>query len=276
MLTPDKRPRWGSRHRAGRRVLAGVVSLLAAGTATVLLAAPASADPSDGSTFRVYATREGLVGHVTANHHVVALSDHFVALPSWRALATAGSGGYSVRVCAAVTGRCEYAPVWDVGPWNTKDDYWSVTRHGSPDLPRGVPEAQAAYFAGYNGDRDQFNRKVTNPAGIDLADGVFSDGLHLVANAYVNVTFLWQGHVRMGIVASPGKPLNVRSGPGTGYRAVGLAANTARVPLLCYLRGTTVSGTRGTTNLWYHVGPRNWVSDAYLITGTNQPVAPHC
>ncbi|MCL1870723.1 MAG: hypothetical protein FWF90_09965 [Promicromonosporaceae bacterium] len=276
MLTPDKRPRWGSRHRAGRRVLAGVVSLLAAGTATVLLAAPASADPSDGSTFRVYATREGLVGRTTANHHVVAPNDHFVALPSTRALSGSASGAYTVRVCAPATARCEYAPVWDVGPWNTTDDYWSATRHAFTNLPRGLPEATAAYTRKYNGGNDQFGRHVTNPAGIDLADGVFTQGLHLVSNGYVNVTFLWQGNARTGVVASPDAPLNVRSGPGTGYRAVGLAANTARVPLLCYLRGTTVSGTRGTTNLWYHIGAQNWVSDAYLVTGTGLPVAPHC
>jgi hypothetical protein len=30
-----------------------------------------------------------------------------------------------VRVCAT-SGRCEWAPVWDVGPWNITDDYWWV------------------------------------------------------------------------------------------------------------------------------------------------------
>ena len=271
MLTDDKRPRRGSR----RRLLAGVVTLVAAGT-SVAFAAPAAADAGDGSTHTIFATREGLVGRTTANGHVITPNDHFVALPSTRALSPQGTGAYSVRVCAPSTGRCEYAPVWDVGPWNTGDDYWSTTRHYATDLPVGTPQASAAYRLGHNGGRDQFGRTVTQPAGIDLADGTFTEGLRLKSNAWIKVTYLWQGSAPTGVIDSRTRPLNVRSGPGTGYRVVGLAANTARVPLLCHLRGTWITGTRGTTNLWYRIGPRNWVSDAYVITGTGKPVAPRC
>jgi hypothetical protein len=143
-------------------------------------------------TYRVYATREGLVGGTTANGHVITPRDHFVALPSGRALSPAGTSTYSVQVCAD-NGRCETAPVWDIGPWNTHDDYWtpSATRQNWKDLPQGIPEAQAAYQNGYNGGRDQYGRQVTNPAGIDLADGTFWDGLGLTDNAWVTVTYLW-------------------------------------------------------------------------------------
>lgn len=283
MLTTDQRPGHGSRrrheHPALGRVLraltAAITAVAGAVGAGVALAAPAAADP-DGATHHVYATREGLVGRTTANGHVITPNDHFVALPSTRALSGNGSGAMSVRVCARSTGRCEYAPVWDVGPWNTVDDYWSSTRHYAQDLPVGTPQASAAFRSGHQGGLDQFGRKVLNPSGIDLADGTFLQGLHLTGNAWVDVTFLWQGDARTGVIASPVAPLTVRSGPGTGYRAVGLAADAARIPLLCHARGATVSGTRGTTNLWYRVGPRNWVSDAYLITGTGEAVAPPC
>ncbi|XVV38978.1 hypothetical protein ACQPXT_38425 [Streptomyces sp. CA-100214] len=57
---------------------------------------------------RVYATREGLVGHTTANGHVIKANDHFVALPSRRALSPKGSAQYSVQVCGPA--RCETAP----------------------------------------------------------------------------------------------------------------------------------------------------------------------
>jgi hypothetical protein len=143
-------------------------------------------------TFRVFATREGLVGRTTANGHVITPRDHFVALPSRRALSPRGSTRFSVRVCAD-NGRCETAPVWDVGPWNTRDDYWSPpgVRQSWTDLPQGRPEAQAAFEDGYHGGHDQFGRRVANPAGIDLADGTFRDGLGLTGNAWVTVTFLW-------------------------------------------------------------------------------------
>jgi hypothetical protein len=270
MLTQSKRPVRGSR----RWLLAGVVTLLTAGT-TVAFAAPASADQSDGSTHTIFATREGLVGQATANGHVITENDHFVALPSSRALSPDGSGTYTVRVCAPATGRCEYAPVWDVGPWNTGDDYWSTTRHYAPDLPVGTPQASAAFRLGHAGGLDQYGRTVTNPAGVDLADGTFA-GLGLTANAWINVTYLWQGDARTGVIDSPGQPLNVRSGPSTRYPVVGSAVNTAQVPLLCHAYGKWIAGTRGTTNLWYRIGPDNWVSDAYVITGTGRPVAPRC
>jgi hypothetical protein len=85
----------------------------------------------------------------TANGHVITSRDHFVALPSGRGLSPKGSGSYRVRVCKTDNSRCEYAPVWDVGPRNTKDDYWNPAsvRAEYQDLPQGQPEAYAATWA---------------------------------------------------------------------------------------------------------------------------------
>ncbi len=144
-------------------------------------------------TYRIFATREGLVGGTTANGHVIRTNDRFVALPSRRALASNGGSEYQVRVCYPVTGKCTTTSVWDVGPWNTKDDYWnpSSVREMWKDLPQGKPEAQAAYQSGYNGGLDQFGRRPSNPAGIDIADGTFWYDLGLSNNDWVNVTYLW-------------------------------------------------------------------------------------
>jgi hypothetical protein len=188
--------RWARSHAPA--VAAGVVAALALLIVGVRLRrrrTGAGVGPrlSDNpKTYRVYATREGLVGRKTANGHVITARDHFVALPSRRALSPKGGNQYSVRVCAD-NGRCETAPVWDVGPWNTRDDYWNppAIRQNWTDLPQGKPEAQAAHESRYNGGKDQFGRKVTNPAGIDLADGTFWGGLGLTNNAWVTVTYLW-------------------------------------------------------------------------------------
>jgi peptidoglycan hydrolase-like protein with peptidoglycan-binding domain len=164
----------------------------------VALVAPRAAQQSalaaTALTYRVFATREGLVGSSTANGHVIVAKDHFVALPSRRGLSPKNTTTYSVRVCNPANGRCLTAPVWDVGPWNTKDDYWnpSSQRQMWTDLPQGKPEAQAAYQNGYHGGKDEFGRTVLNPAGIDLADGVFAD-LGMTNNGFVNVTYLWTG-----------------------------------------------------------------------------------
>jgi hypothetical protein len=232
---------------------------------------PAVAAATPGRVYRVYATREGLVGGTTANGHVITSRDHFVALPSRRGLAPRNTGDYSVRVCTTSGSRCEYAPVWDVGPWNTTDDYWnpSSVRQSWKDLPQGRPEAQAAYQNGYNGGRDQFGRVVANPAGIDLADGTFWDGLLLTNNAWVDVAYLWTGTGTRGKVG--GGPLNVRSGPGTTYAIRGLAATHANVPIECWVTGTSVAGPYRTSTRWNRLASGQFVSHAYIsaIVGTD-------
>ncbi|MFD6564808.1 hypothetical protein [Micromonospora profundi] len=243
------------------------VQLTADATAAVSAATP-------GLTYRVYATRIGLVGEVTANGRTVQPRDHFVALPSRRGLSPLNTGDYTVRVCTTTGSRCEYAPVWDVGPWNTRDDYWNpgAVRENWKNLPQGRPEAQAAYQSGYNGGRDQFGRTVLNPAGIDLADGTFWDGLKLTTNAWVDVAYLWTGGGPRGVVGDG--PLNIRSGASTSYAVRGLAARFANVPIQCYVTGQSVAGPYRTTTRWNRLASGQYVSHAYIsaVYGGTVPV----
>lgn len=141
--------------------------------------------------FSIFATREGLVGGTTANGHVIVPNDHFVALPSRRALAT--NFGHEREVRLTYRGLTTVVPVWDVGPWNTHDDYWNppAIRETFKDLRRGLPESEAAFYSAYNGGRDERGRTVKNPAGIDLADGTFWFDLGLINNDRVTVEYLW-------------------------------------------------------------------------------------
>lgn len=230
----------------------------------VVLAAPASAQAEEAFETRVFATREGLVGELTANGHRIAREDLFAALPSRLGLAARGGGERTVQVCAA--GRCVFVPVWDVGPWNTKDDYWNPRRQMWTDLPRGKPAAQAAYQDGYHRGRDEFGRRVANPAGIDLADRAFLDGLQLRDNAWVQVRFLWTGTGPRGSVATDGSPLLVRDRPSRAGRVVGLAAGSAQLPISCQVRGEQISGDARATDLWNRVAPGMYVSHAFVRT----------
>ncbi len=222
-----------------------------------------AARPRNAPSYRVFATREGLAGRTTANGHVIHERDHFVALPSRRGLAPRESGDYTVKVCAA-NGRCEWAPVWDVGPWNTTDDYWnpSNSRQTWSDLPPGRPQAQAAYEDKYHDGLDQFGRQVGNPAGIDLADGTFWDGLGLRNNSWVTVTYLWVDGGSPAIVRIPILP--VRSGPGEKYPAVGLAAQRAELMVECAVTGQLVTGSQGSTDRWLRIGPKQFIPAAHV------------
>jgi hypothetical protein len=81
-----------------------------------------------------------------------------------------------------------------------------------------------------------------------------------------------------GTVNTAGAPLTVRSGPGTGYSAVGTVADGAGVTISCQTSGTTVTGTYGTSSIWDRIGSGRYVSDAYVLTGYDGyvPGLPRC
>jgi hypothetical protein len=83
------------------------------------------------------------------------------------------------------------APVWDIGPWNTKDDYWNDDREAFDELPRWTPQAEAAFFQNHNAGRDGSGRWISFPTSIDLADGTYLDDLGMGDSDWVDVTFLW-------------------------------------------------------------------------------------
>jgi hypothetical protein len=151
--------------------------------------AAAQAQPSP--VLRLYATRIGLIGRTTANGTVIAPEDRFVALPSRRVLATRGSRDYEVRI--EYKGRSATVPVWDIGPWNVRDNYWepSHRRDMWNDLPPGRPQSAAAYYEAYNGGRDGFGRRILSPASIDISDAAFYE-LGMTGADWVHVTLLWQ------------------------------------------------------------------------------------
>jgi hypothetical protein len=233
--------------------------------------APDSAErvePAEPQSSRLFATRIGLVGGQTANGHIVRTDDYFAALPSRRGLASRGEGEYTVRVCTtARDGRCVYLPVWDVGPWNIQDDHWNADREMWLDLPKGKPQAQAAHLEGHNQGLDGFGRRVLNPAGIDLADGAFRQGLRLPTNAWVDVDYLWTGddaHDARVATESRRDPVVLRSGPSTDDKDVGRAAHAARIDVHCAAEGQEIEGPIGKSEIWYRLGAGDHIPAAFV------------
>lgn len=75
---------------------------------------------------------------------------------------------------------------------------------------------------------------------------------------------------------APGVRLNVRSGPGTNYRIVRVLPEGATVPIYCQRPGETVTGPYGTSHIWDCIANSQYVSDAYVRTGSDGYVAPRC
>ncbi|MET9052546.1 SH3 domain-containing protein [Streptomyces rhizosphaericola] len=75
---------------------------------------------------------------------------------------------------------------------------------------------------------------------------------------------------------APGYRVNVRSGPGTGYRIVRTLPLGMKVPIYCQKPGERVTGPYGTSNLWCNIANGEFVSDTYVYTGSDGYVAPRC
>ena len=80
-----------------------------------------------------------------------------------------------------------------------------------------------------------------------------------------------------GIVDSNGgTSVSRRSGPGTGYGVVGSIADGATAAVACSSNGTSQTGRWGTTALWNRLTDGTWIPDAYLYTGSANPVNGWC
>ncbi|MCC6955572.1 MAG: LysM peptidoglycan-binding domain-containing protein [Anaerolineales bacterium] len=146
-------------------------------------------------TYEIFATRFESKGGA----YTVALPDQCLKLSNG-GLKTCADQGYQPggRYSVALSyKKAAGVMVGESGPWNIDDNYWATLGDPTPrrmfvDLPLGMPEAQAAYFNGYNGGLDQYGRKVTAPFGIDLAFQVADDiGLPPKKNDWITVSYLW-------------------------------------------------------------------------------------
>jgi uncharacterized protein YraI len=70
--------------------------------------------------------------------------------------------------------------------------------------------------------------------------------------------------------------LNVRSGPGTGYQVVDQLAPGTHVTINCQSPGTTVNGYYGTSKIWDCIQNGQFISDAYVYTGSEGYIAVRC
>lgn len=75
---------------------------------------------------------------------------------------------------------------------------------------------------------------------------------------------------------APGYRVNVRQGPSTDSPVVRQLAGGARVQIRCQRHGQRVSGPYGTSDIWDNIAPGQYVSDAYVHTGSSGMVAPRC
>ncbi|MGC4893684.1 peptidoglycan DD-metalloendopeptidase family protein [Micromonospora sp. DT31] len=115
----------------------------------------------------------------------------------------------------------------------------------------------------------------------DIVGGAAYQGGARHGSAYVGVGGGLYNYGALGfnqgvVDANGGGSLTRRSGPGSGYGALGSLADGATVTISCSASGSSHTGRYGTTALWDRLTDGSWVSDAYLSTGVNGPINGWC
>jgi hypothetical protein len=177
-------------------------------------AAGASGSGGQFVTYRVFATR---YDPNTPGSVEVAVPDKCVKFAALGQSTTGCPPGYfpglDYRVIVTRDNGASMAiPVKDTGPWNIDDNYWDLPNGTRPrrlfqDLPRGLPESQAAHDNGYNtvpncknldqtpsghaGGADQFGRCVLNDSAVDISTAA-AQQLGFSGAEFVTATFLWE------------------------------------------------------------------------------------
>ncbi|MFC4334552.1 peptidoglycan DD-metalloendopeptidase family protein [Salininema proteolyticum] len=81
----------------------------------------------------------------------------------------------------------------------------------------------------------------------------------------------------LGTAHNPGGVVNVRNGPGASSGIVRTVSHGQQVPLACHVRGEAMEGPWGnTSDIWNRLEDGSYVSDAWMDTGSNDPVVPAC
>ncbi len=139
------------------------------------------------STHTIYATQ---YDPTTAGAKEVSLPDKYLKFANLGWDDTYPNPPYTVSIRSSA-GSISNVRVDDVGPWNENDNYWDSTRRTwNGRLSLGTPEAYAAFKNNFNNGEDEFGRKVTNPAGIDLSPAAAKAiGLGTNESGWIVVTY---------------------------------------------------------------------------------------
>ncbi|WP_240045445.1 hypothetical protein [Streptomyces sp. L-9-10] len=116
---------------------------------------------------------------------------------------------------------------------------------------------------------------VGNAVG-DVLEGAGEAPSETLAGAAVAVAGPVETLAAKRYTVHPDYRVNVRSGPGTNYQLVKVLPYGASVPINCQKPGEWVTGPYGTTNLWDNIANGQYVSDAYVYTGSSGYVAERC
>lgn len=258
-----------------RRRKLGLVAAAGIAAAGVLLpAAPAAAAPAFKVPFPCGQTWSGQTrtAHSPANavdfNRTDDLGDRVVASAGGRVATVRNLGGTSYGRYVVIDHGGGYTTLYA----HLRD--WTVSVGQS--VARGATIGHVGSTGGSTGPHLHYEQRSGGSAIRVRFNGTLA--LYWGTRSYTSDNGCGTGGGATGTVDTAGADLTVRSGPGTGYAAVGSVSDGQRVTIACQTSGTSVSGTYGTSSIWDRIGSGRYIADAYVYTGSDGyvPGLPRC
>jgi murein DD-endopeptidase MepM/ murein hydrolase activator NlpD len=237
-------------------------------SAVVFAASPASAAPAFASPFRC---NEVWSGNTRTNHSPLNAVDFNRVNDDGDAVLASAAGTVTVVQNLGSTSYGLWIEIDHGGGWRTRYAHLSgefVT--AGQAVGRGQQIGTLGTTGNSTGPHLHYEQRLNGSDVRVTIDGVavlyYGDRNYTSSNSCVGP---------VGFVNTGGGSLNVRSGTNTGTTSIGSVPHNGTVLITCQTYGQSISGTYGTSSLWDRVGS-GYVADAYINTGSNNPVAPLC
>lgn len=209
-------------------------------------------------------------GQTRTNHSPVYSVD-FNRYNDWGDTVVAAAGGTVTRVeNLGATSYGRWIEIAHGNGYTTRYAHLSAQSvHVGQQVARGQKIGEVGSTGGSTGPHLHFEERHNGYAIRVRLNG--SEALYFGTRNYTS----HNGCGATGRVNTSGPNLLVRSGPSTGATIVGSVPDGKLVTISCQKRGSTVTGTYGTSDLWDRISG-GYVADAYIYTGSDGRVAPTC
>jgi hypothetical protein len=239
-----------------------------------------------------------------SNNEASFVVQYRIGTGQWVVGPTVGANSTSLTVSGLSSG---VTYTFQVGARNTVGTHWSAYFYGTTPAPAtyhagrqiSIDSHATGGVSGHDGPGNSYATGPTRPMNSALWIVCYVNGQAISGpygtstiwdlsddGYYYTDAWLYTGSNNPVVPACAAKTVKIDShatggvsghkGPDNSYAAGPTHAMNSALSIVCYVNGQSIAGPYGTTNIWDLSDDGYYYTDAWLYTGSNGAVVPHC